>query len=111
MTVQITLNTDVENTTMVIKSKLLALKEEGGYVTYVFVDLESKEYLMCVQFPNWEHRSLRLGEIGFLEYKEIRAGIDTWFDGSKMIPYNYNNIQFIKLIPKPEEKKPYVMYM
>ena len=81
------------------------------YVTYVFQDLESKEYLMCVQFPNWEHRSLRLGEIGFLEYKEIRAGIDTWFDGSKMIPYNYNNIQFIKFIPKPEEKKPYVMYM
>lgn len=59
---------------------------------------------MCVQFPNWEHRPLRLGEIGFLEYKEIRAGIDTWFDGSKMIPYNYNNIQFIKFIPKPEEE-------
>ena len=89
-----------------ILAKLVASSTDPEqYVTYVFQDLESKEYLMCVQFPNWEHRSLRLGEVGFLEYKEIRAGIDTWFDGSKMIPYNYNNIQFIKFIPKPEEKK------
>ena len=71
-----------------ILAKLVASNTDPEqYVTYVFQDLESKEYLMCVQFPNWEHRSLRLGEIGFLEYKEIRAGIDTWFDGSK-ITYN-----------------------
>lgn len=60
-----------------ILAKLVAKSSDiDNYITYVFVDLESKEYLMCVQFPNWEHRELRLGEIGYLEYKEIRAGVD-----------------------------------
>lgn len=89
-----------------ILAKLVAKSEDvDGYITYVFTDLDSKEYLMCVQFPRWEHRSLRLGEIGYLEYKEIRAGMDKWYDGEKMIPYNYTNIQFIKFISKPAEKE------
>ena len=93
-----------------ILAKLVAkLDDVGGYITYVFIDLESKEYLMCTRFPNWEHRELRLGEIGYLEYMEIRAGIDLWFDGTKMVPYNYNNIQFIKFISKPPEKEFYVV--
>lgn len=86
-----------------ILAKLLASNTDiDNYVTYVFQDLESKEYLMCTRFPNWDHRTLYIGEIGFLEYAEIRAGIDKWYDGRNMIPYNYSNIQFIKFIGKPK---------
>lgn len=57
---------------------------------------------MVTRWPNWQHRDLKLGEKGFLEYKEVQAGIDTWWDGEKFIPYNYSNIIFIKFI---EEQK------
>ena len=94
-----------------ILAQLVAKSSDiDNYITYVFVDLASKEYLMCVQFPNWEHRELRLGEIGYLEYKEIRAGVDKWYDGTNFIPYNYSNIQFIKFITKPSEKE-YCAYL
>ncbi len=60
---------------------------------------------MCVRFPNWEHRNVVVGEIGYLAYQEIRAGLDKWFDGKEMIPYRYNMVQFIKFIKKPPEKR------
>lgn len=96
---------------MVVLSKLVAKEEDiMKYVTYVFEVLDEEyrcktKYIMCTRFPNWQCREIQLGEIGYLEFFEIRAGIDKWFDGSKMIPYNYNNIQFIKFIPKPENNK------
>lgn len=97
---------------MTVLSKLIAKEQDGvGYVTYVFecldkediVRLDSK-YIMCTRFPNWDHRSINIDEIGYLNFIEIRAGIDKWFDGANMVPYNYNNIQFIKFISKPRDK-------
>ena len=78
-----------------------------GYITYIFKSLEDdvaalSKYVMCIRYPNWEHKNIELGEIGYLNFVEIRAGVDTCFDGNKMIPYNYNNIQFIKFIIKPK---------
>lgn len=96
---------------MTILAKLLAKEKDiMGYITYVFECIDndvSKEtrYVMCTRFPNWEHRAIEIGEIGFLNFVELRAGIDKWFDGEKMIPYNYNNIQFIKFIQKKEKKE------
>lgn len=95
---------------MTILAKLLASNEDiNGYITYVFECLDDEirkqtKYLMCTQFCNWDHREIKIGEIGFLEFVEIRAGITEWYDGKKMIPYRYNNIQFIKFIEKPEDK-------
>lgn len=91
--------------------KLVADYEDTfGYITYVFECLEEyiikqTKYVMCVRFPNWQTKNLNIGDIGYLEFREIRAGIDKWFDGEKMIPYNYDTIQFIKFIDKPEEKE------
>lgn len=93
---------------MTILAKLVAKEHDVlGYVTYVFecLDVEvikHSKYIMCTRYPNWNHRNIDLGEVGYLNCMEIRAGIDKWFDGHKMIPYNYNGIQFIKFIPKPE---------
>lgn len=95
---------------MTILAKLLVSEEDNlGYITYVFECLDKDiiketKYLMCVRFPNWDHRKIEIGEIGFLNIIEIRAGITEWFDGNKMIPYRYNTIQFLKFIKKPEEK-------
>ena len=97
---------------MTILAKLLVSESDPfGYITYIFEVLEEEEikrlgtkYVLTVRFPNWDHRDIKIGEIGFLCFFEIKAGIDKWFDGNKMIPYRYNNIQFIKFIEKPEEK-------
>lgn len=81
-----------------------------GYVTYVFECLdkeviENTKYIMCTRYPNWEHRSINIGEIGYLNFVEIRAGIDKWFNGKDMIPYNYSGIQFIKFVQKPNSQE------
>lgn len=95
---------------MTVLAKLLAKQRDTlNYVNYVFecLDAEIKrqsKYILCTQFPNWEARELDIGEIGYLDFVEIQAGIDKWYNGQKMIPYNYNMIQFIKFIPKPEKK-------
>ena len=76
---------------------------------YVFKCLDkevAKEspYVMCTRFPNWNHRELEIGEIGYLEFVEIKAGDDTWFDGATRIPYRYNMIQFIRFIEQQDEE-------
>ncbi len=96
---------------MTILGMLVADNTDGlGYTTYVFECLDEEirnktKYIMCTRYPNWEGPEIQIGEIGFLSFFEIRAGIDTWYDGNKMIPYRYNNIQFIKFIKKPEKKE------
>lgn len=90
-----------------IHCKLVAKEHDfGGYTTYVFQNLENKniydKYLMCTRWPNWEHRNLDLGETGYLTYKEVVAGVDTWYDGTSFIPYNYTNIIFIKFVKEAD---------
>lgn len=95
-----------------VSAKLVAKEcDTCGYVTYVFqlTDKEEQKALksklvMCVRFPNWEHRNIDIGNEGYLAYQEIRAGIDKWFNGKDMVPYRYNMIQFIKFVPKPPER-------
>lgn len=97
-------------TNITTRAKLLAEVEDGlGYTSYVFECLDEdmmKEtrYIVAKKFPNWDHRNIEIGETGFLTFTELRAGVSTWFDGEKMIPYQYNDIQFIQFIA--ESKKP-----
>ena len=82
--------------------------DSGNYITYVFKNLETEsildKYIMCTQFPNWQHRILNVGEVGYLTYEQHLAGIDKWFDGQSLHYYNYNCIQFIKFIDKKPNK-------
>jgi len=95
--------------TRTVKALLLAERTDSqGYTTYVFELLDSDEinsfgfkYIMCTRWPNWDHRSLRIGETGFLCYTEIIAGQDFWLDSSGMVPYKFSTVQFNKFIAEP----------
>ena len=95
---------------MTVLARLVAKEADTlGYVTYVFECLDEEilkdtKYIMCTRYPNWNHRTIDIGEVGYLNFFEIRAGVDKWFDGEKMISYNYNGIQFDKFVSKPKEK-------
>ena len=59
---------------------------------------------MVTRLPNWNHRELEVGEIGYLTYKEVTAGEDKWYsqEENKLIPYNYTNIYFVKFVKKQD---------
>lgn len=100
---------------MTVLAQLVASNTDSfGYITYVFKRLDEldkeSQYVMCVRYPNWNHRRINLGEKGFLSFLEVRAGKDKWFNGKDMVPYNYNAIQFLKFINVPENlNQEYVM--
>lgn len=95
---------------MTIRCKLICQEDDiGGYVIYVFKVLEEpkefgRKYVMVTRWPNWNHRSLETNEIGYLSYKEVHAGVDTWYDGSNFIPYNYTNNVFIRFVKEQDNK-------
>lgn len=95
---------------MTILARLVAKEVDTlGYVTYVFECLDEEilkdtKYVMCTRYPNWNHRMIDIDEVGYLNFFEIRAGVDKWFDGEKTILYNYSGIQFDKFVSKPKEK-------
>ena len=63
-------------------------------------------YIMCVQFPDWDIPLVHIGDEGYLQYKEIFAGVDKWYDQNigDFIPYNYDMIQLIDFLPPGETK-------
>lgn len=95
--------------TKVILSELVALREDiGGYIVYVFSIKNGKlpydKYIMCTRFPNWESPYIKIGDVGFLKYREVDAGIDKWFDGENFIKYKYTGVHFLDFIyEKPKE--------
>lgn len=85
----------------IVRAELLTFrKEPGGYVMYVFRNLDSEDwdsmYIMTVRFPNWHSPSLQVGDKGYLKYKEVEAGKSTWWDNNSQtnIPYSYDNVIF-----------------
>lgn len=97
---------------MVIKAKLVAQDEVlNGYSTYVFecLDDEIKKespYCMCVRFPHWDHKRLKIGEEGYLHFEEREAGKDKWYDikTNEWYSFNYDMVQFIRFIDIPKKK-------
>ena len=75
---------------MTILARLVAKEEDAlNYITYVFECLDEEilkdtKYVMCTRYPNWNHRMIDIDEVGYLNFFEIRAGVDKWFDGEKM---------------------------
>ena len=57
---------------LTVYSQLVACENDAmGYITYVFKCLEPNpgfghNYIMVTRFPNWDHRSLDIGELGYL---------------------------------------------
>ena len=64
---------------MIIKAKLLALKEDQKYIIYVFQNLDDNSYVMCTRLPNWESPVININDIGYLNYKEVIGGESEWY--------------------------------
>jgi len=97
-----------------IKAELIQKDEDtGGYWIYVFKNLDGQywynKYLVCVRRPNWEHRPVHEGEIGYLSFEEIKAGKNTWYNGKEMVPYEYDSIQFIRFVKEKENQEKIIM--
>ena len=96
----------MEELTLYVKLNAKAI-DIGGYITYVFENLNYKnyesQYVMCVQFPNWNQSSIEIGDIGYVNVKYVKEGISQWYDGEKMNVYKYTNLVFLKFIKEPEK--------
>ena len=79
----------------------------GGYITYVFENLNYKtydtQYVMCVQFPNWNQSEIEIGDIGYVNVRYVEEGISKWYDGEKMNVYKYTNVVFLKFVKESEQ--------
>ena len=73
-----------------------------GYITYVFENLDhtswDDHYIMCVRFPNWNQAAFNIDDIGFLNIRNVEAGVDKWFDGTDFNSYRYTNTIFMKFV-------------
>ena len=87
-----------------LKAKCLDI---GGYITYVFENLNYKnyddQYIMCVQFPNWNQSDINIDQIGYINVRYVQEGISKWYDGEKMNVYKYTNIVFLKFLEEPDK--------
>ena len=76
--------------------------ELGDYTVYVFENLNAPswdfEYIMCVQFPNWNQDPINIGDVGYVSIKYVKEGVSQWYDGEKMHVYKYTNVVFLKFI-------------
>ena len=79
----------------------------GDYITYVFENINYKDYesqyIMCVQFPNWNQSAITIGDVGYVNVRYVKEGISQWYDGEKMNVYRYTNIVFLKFVKEPEQ--------
>ena len=97
-------------TTYVVKCQLIASEcDILSYHTLVFKILEEKcpfghLYCMVTVFPNWESRIPEVKEIGYLEYDEVTAGIDTYYDrnSDSIMKYNFSNFIFKKFVKEQD---------
>lgn len=92
----------IENT---VKAQLAALREEcGGYIVYVFKLMDGTppydEYIMCTRFPNWQAPNISLEDEGFLKYREVLAGIHSWYDreSESWVKYKYTGVHFLDFV-------------
>lgn len=94
----------MEEITLYVKLKAKYI-DIGDYITYVFENLNAEnpddQYLMCVQFPNWNQSDIEIDEIGYVNVRYVTEGISQWFDGEKMNVYKYTNIIFLKFVKEP----------
>lgn len=78
----------------------------GNYITYVFENLNWKDYdmqyIMCVQFPNWNQSEITIGDVGYVNVRYVKEGISQWYDGEKMNVYKYTNVVFLKFVKEQE---------
>lgn len=81
--------------------ELLAIRE-AVYTMYVFKELNSEEYIMCTRLPNWRVPEINIGDIGFLQYQDVKAGDEYVTPSGQRILYRYSNVYFINFVVKSD---------
>lgn len=83
-----------------VKARLVAV-EEDVYTKYVFEVLDDSSFVMVTRVPNWKGEKPTMLQEGFLQYKFVQAGKDTWFDSAYGIfrAYQYTTHYFLDFIP------------
>lgn len=94
-----------------LKTQLVSYRKEHPYTIYVFKNLDLPEYIMCTRFPNWNTPLIDIGDKGFLNYRIVIAGRDTWYDQEKdvLVPYKYSGNHFVNFIPLKEKLKDIIL--
>ena len=98
--------------TMTIHCQLLAKEVDVmNYQTLVFRNLDKApfgcNYCMVTVWPNWDSYSPEIGDIGFLTYDSVAAGVDTYYDREtqKIVKYNFTNLVFNKFVKEVDNSK------
>lgn len=100
-------------TTYTIYCRVVAKECDAlNYHTLVFKNLEGNcpfghNFCMTTVFPNWESRIPDIGETGYLEYDEVEAGVDTYYDRiqDSIIKYNFSNQIFKRFVKEIDNSK------
>ena len=85
-----------------IRAKLIAKHTDVfDYTTYAFQNVDNNEYVLCTRFPNWSDPILSIGDKGYLNYRDIKEGVDLWYNDANgdMVPYKYSFTQYVKFVP------------
>jgi len=98
--------------TMTIHCTLLAKEEDiMNYQTLVFKNLDNapfgNQYCMVTVWPNWESYIPSIGDIGYLTYDSVIAGVDTYYDRNtdSIVKYNFTNLVFNKFVREQDNSK------
>ena len=93
-----------------VKSVLLAKHTDlYNYTTYAFRNLDTKEYILCTRFPNWEHKKINIGDEGILHFREVIGGEDAWYNGTSFTKYKYTGWHFIQFVPLDDDDNELIM--
>lgn len=98
--------------TLTIHCELLVKEADiMNYQTLVFKNLDKApfgcEYCMVTVWPNWESYIPEIGDIGYLTYDSVIAGVDTYYDRSidSIVKYNFTNLVFNKFVKEQDNSK------
>lgn len=90
-----------QNLEKCIKARLVAV-QDGLYKQYVFEDLLTfGNFIMCTRCPNWSGGEVQMMQEGFLSFKDVEAGKDSYFNASTGTyhPYQYTATYFLNFVP------------
>lgn len=85
-----------------IRARLITLQTDGAYTSYVFQNMDDMtEYVMCTRMPNWNGTEPTPWQEGFLEYKFVVAGRDTYYEKLTQTfkAYQYTDTYFLDFVP------------
>lgn len=94
---------------MVAKVKVKGKFERPeGYITYIFQDLSTCDYIWATLVPNWNMLDIpHIDDVGYLKYREAIGGKDTWYDAENNthVLYKHTDVYFEGFILEKERLK------